>query len=151
MSGDIIVLEENGQEIEVVVNKIDAAQRKKYSQWIRATFPDLVNNPRDFDITPRFIEFWHNIIPKMTSIDGMSLYSFSMSSFNQLVHVCSNRIAGRDIDAGRDDITVYKQESSEYDDTGMIDFDESIEDVGKNMNIDFDLDENGAVDLDDWQ
>lgn len=151
MSGDIIVLEENGQEIEVVINTIDSAQRRKYSQWISATFPDLVNEPSDFEVTPRFIEFWHNIIPKMTSIDGMSLYSFSMSSFNQLVHACANRIAGRDIDTGRDDITVFKKDSSEYDDTTMIDSSESIDDGGKNMSLDFDLNEDGAVDLDDWQ
>lgn len=151
MSEDVIILEENGQEIEVVINTIDSSQRRKYSQWISATFPDLVNKPSDFEVTPRFIEFWHNIIPKMTSIDGMSLYSFSMSSFNQLVHACANRIAGKDIDAGRDDITVYNNTSSEYDDNKLSDFDESNGDYDKNMNIDFDLDENGAVDLDDWQ
>jgi hypothetical protein len=151
MSGDIIILEENGQEIEVVIKDITSRERVKYSKWLQSQFPSLVNNPNNFKVTPKFIEFWQNLLPKMTSIDGMSLYSFSMSSFNKLVHACANRIAGRDIDTGRDDITVYNDESSEYDDTGMMGFDESIEDVGKNMNIDFDLNEDGAVDLDDWQ
>lgn len=151
MSGDIIILEENGQEIEVVIKDITSRERVKYSKWLQSQFPSLVNNPNNFKVTPKFIEFWQNLLPKMTSIDGMSLYSFSMSSFNKLVHACANRIAGRDIDTGRDDITVYNDESSEYDDTGIMGFDESIEDVGKNMNIDFDLNEDGAVDLDDWQ
>lgn len=151
MSGDIIVLEENGQEIEVVINTMDSAQRMKYSQWIRSTFPDLVNKPSDFEVTPRFIEFWHNLIPKMTSIDGMSLYSFSMSSFTKLVHACANRIAGRDIDTGREDITVFKEDSSKHDDTTMLDSSRSTDDDVKNMSVDFDLNENGAVDLDDWQ
>jgi hypothetical protein len=151
MSGDIIILEENGQEIEVVIKDITSRERVKYSKWLQSQFPSLVNNPNNFKVTPKFIEFWQNLLPKMTSIDGMSLYSFSMSSFNKLVHACANRIAGRDIDTGRDDITVYNDESSKYDDTGMMGFDESIEDVGKNMNIDFDLNEDGAVDLDDWQ
>jgi hypothetical protein len=151
MSGDIIILEENGQEIEVVIKDITSRERVKYSKWLRSQFPSLVNNRNDFKVTPKFIEFWQNLLPKMTSIDGMSLYSFSMSSFNQLVHACANRIAGKDIDTGRDDITVFKEDSSEYDDTTMIDSTKSIEDAGKNMSLDFDLNEDGAVDLDDWQ
>jgi len=151
MSGDIIILEENGQEIEVVIKDITSRERMKYSKWLQSQFPSLVNNPNNFKVTPKFIEFWQNLLPKMTSIDGMSLYSFSMSSFNQLVHACANRISGKSIDAGRDDITVYNDESSEYDDTTMIDSSESINDGEKNMSIDFDLNEDGAVDLDDWQ
>jgi hypothetical protein len=137
MSDDILVIEENGQEVEVVIKDINERERMKYSKWIQSQFPSLVNNPHDFKVTPKFIEFWQNLIPKMTSIDGMSLYSFSMESFNELVHACANKIAGRSIDHNHDSMKTNPDSSSSENDNFI--------------DVNFDLNENGAVDLSDWQ
>jgi hypothetical protein len=162
---DIITLTEDGESFEVGIRELGIAERMRLATLIRSEYPEIASGDfDDIDFDAQFVEFWQNIIPKVASISGQALYGVSMESFVILINACAYRIAGEEIPDDVTNVDTPKRATMGENNTDSrmrryrsesVDTDDETEDSYAESeyapDTDFDLNEDGTVNLEDWK